>query len=62
MSIEHTKTSKMRFTFVDEAYTTLNAMDQIKLIEKEIKYWGHLRKEKDLVDGMAAINILRKYL
>jgi len=47
---------------MDESWTTLSAKLQLKSIESEIKYWGHLRKEKDLIDGMAAINILRRYL
>lgn len=53
---------KMRYTFVDESWTTINAKAQLKQIQHEIKYWGHLHKEKDLVDGMAAIGILRRYL
>lgn len=40
----------------------MDAKAQLKAIEQEIRHWGHLRKEKELVDGMAAINILRKYL
>ena len=62
MSIEHPKTSNLRYTFMNENWTTTSAKDQIKLIEREIKCWGHLRNEKELIDGMAAINILRRYL
>lgn len=62
MSYEHPRTSQMRYTFVDESWTTLSAKAQLKAIENEIRYWGHLTKEKELVDGMAAINILRRYL
>ena len=47
---------------MNENWTTTSAKDQIKLIEREVKCWGHLRNEKELIDGMAAINILRRYL
>ena len=52
----------MRYTFVDEQYTTLQSKLQLKMIESEVKQWGHLSGEKELVDGMSAINILRRYL
>lgn len=59
---EHPKIADLRFTFVDESWTTQDSKAQIKAIENEIRRWGHLRREKDLIDGMAAINILRRYL
>jgi hypothetical protein len=40
----------------------MDAKNQIRQIENEISRWGHLIKEKDLVDGMAAVGILRRYL
>ena len=62
MSMEHHKTANIRYTFMDESWSTMEAKSQLGAIKKEIKYWGHLRGEKELIDGMAAINILRSYL
>ncbi len=33
MAYEHPKTSQMRFTFIDESWTTLSAKSQLKAIE-----------------------------
>jgi len=33
----------MRYTFVDESWTTMAAKAQLIAIEKEVQYWGHLR-------------------
>ena len=47
---------------MDESWTSMEARAQLKAIEDEVRQWGHLAKEKELVDGMAAVNILRRYL
>jgi RNase H-fold protein (predicted Holliday junction resolvase) len=62
MAQEHPKTSELAYTFVDESWTTQTAKEQLRSIEGEVRAWGHLRGQKDLIDGMAAINILRGYL
>lgn len=40
----------------------MEARAQLRAIEQEVRQWGHLAREKDLVDGMAAVSILRRYL
>jgi RNase H-fold protein (predicted Holliday junction resolvase) len=47
---------------VDENWTTKEATSKLKDIEVTYAKWGHLHKEKQLLDGMAAMNILQKYL
>jgi RNase H-fold protein (predicted Holliday junction resolvase) len=53
---------EVNYTLVDENWTTKEATSKLKDIELTYAKWGHLHKEKQLLDGMAAMNILQKYL
>lgn len=47
---------------MDESWTTKEAASKLKDIELNYAKWGHLHQEKQLLDGMAAMNILQRYL
>lgn len=52
----------MLFCLVDESWTTMEAQAKVREMKRAYQYHGHLHNEKELEDGIAAMQILGRYL